>query len=54
MGGEVFFEVLADGGGEAALEFVAEEVDLVGPVGAGGFGLGVLELQEVDDDLLEE
>jgi hypothetical protein len=54
VGVEVGGEVLADGGGEAALEFVAEEVDLVGPVGAWCLGLGAAELQEVDDDLFEQ
>lgn len=54
VGVEVRLEALTDRGGEAALELVAEEVDLVGPVGAWCFGLRTAELQEVDDDLLEQ
>lgn len=50
----IVFDVLADRCGEAPLQLVAEEVDFVGPVGARCLGLGVAELQKVDDDLLEE
>ena len=52
---EVRLEAFAGGGGgQAALLLVAEQVDLVRPVGAWRLGLGPSELQEVDDDLLEE
>jgi len=39
--------------GEVAVEFVAELVYFVGPVGPRCLGLGVVGLQDEDDDLLK-